>query len=169
MDYRKFLEEKRKLSSEASPEERQEVMRRGLELVLEGVGDHSVRIHDMMKKTLISCSEEEAEVTLAYEVEDWELNPNGAMHGGLIGTAIDTACGMVTRYMSENLLASTVSLNVDYLRPVFGGDRLLVTAKLVRLGGHMANLRAEARRGSDRKPAALATAVFYLPGAGGKA
>ena len=163
MDYRKFLEEKRKLSSEASPEERQEVMRRGLELVLEGVGDHSVRIHDMMKKTLISCSEEEAEVTLAYEVEDWELNPSGVMHGGLIGTAIDTACGMVTRYVSENLLASTVSLNVDYLRPVPGGDRLLVTAKLVRLGGHVANLQAQARRESDQKPAAVATAVFYLP------
>ncbi len=163
MDYRKFLEEKRKLSAEASEKERQAVMRRGLELVLESTGEHGVRIHDMMKKNLLSCSEEEAEVTLAYEVEDWELNPNGVMHGGLIGTAIDTACGMVTRYVSENLLASTVSLHVDYLRPVPGGDRLLVTARLVRLGGHVANLRAEARRESDGKPAALATAVFYLP------
>ncbi|MCI9488005.1 MAG: PaaI family thioesterase [Lachnospiraceae bacterium] len=168
MDYQKFLEEKRKLSEESSSEEREAVMRRGLELVVASVGEHGVRIHDMMKKTLVSCSEETAEVTLAYEVEEWELNPNGVMHGGLIGTAIDTACGMVTRYMSENLLASTVSLNVDYLRPVSGGDRLLVTAKLVRLGGHVANLRAEARRESDGEPAALATAVFYLPDAGGK-
>ncbi len=163
MDYRRFLEEKRRLSEGASWEERQEVMRRGLEMAVESVGAHGARIHDMMKKTLVSCSEEEGTVTLAYEVEEWELNPNGVMHGGLIGTAIDTACGMVARYISENLLASTVSLNVDYLRPVPGGDRLLVTAGLVRLGGRIANLRAEARRESDGKTAALATAVFYLP------
>ncbi|MCI8464548.1 MAG: PaaI family thioesterase [Lachnospiraceae bacterium] len=163
MDYRKFIEEKRKLSPDASLRERQENMKQGLELVLKSEGEQKPRIHDMMKKTLIACSEEEAFVTLAYELEEWELNPNGVMHGGLIGTAIDTACGMVVRYFSENLQASTVSLNVDYLRPVFMGDRLVVTAKLVRLGGHVANLTAQAKRESDQKMAALASAVFYLP------
>lgn len=163
MDYRRFLEEKRKLPAGASCGERQAVMKRGLELVLEGSGEHGPRICDMMKKKLLSCSEEARTVTLAYEVEDWELNPNGAMHGGLIGAAVDTACGMLVRYISENLLASTVSLNVDYLRPVPGGDRLLVTAELVRLGGRIANLKAEAKRESDGETAALATAVFYLP------
>lgn len=163
MDYWRLLSKKRRLSAEASAEERQEVMRRGMELAVTNVGEGGPRIHDMMKKKLISCSEEEHMATLAYEVEDWELNPNGVMHGGLIGTAIDTTCGMVVRYISENLKASTVSLNVDYLRPVPGGDRLLVTARLIRTGGHVANLTAEARRESDGKTAALATAVFYLP------
>lgn len=179
MDYKKMLEEKKRLS-EGTDDKSQKIMEQVIRRVIAGdwnmtpdgtkaekagvqtSKDKVPRIHDMMRKEFISCDEEKGILTLAFEVEEWELNPNGVMHGGLIATAMDTTCGMLVRYLSGKLGASTISLNVDYLRPVPLGDRLLVTARVLRIGRKVANLTAEAVRASDGKTADAAAAVFYL-------
>lgn len=153
---------KSKLSSDAGDEEQQKAVEQGMRLVVESQENSAPRIHDKMKKSFIACSEREKTLTLAYEVEEWELNPIGTMHGGLIATAIDTTCGMTVRYFSECLKTPTVSMTVNYLKPVPEGERLLVTAKAVRIGRKIANLTAEAVLSCSGETAATATAVFMI-------
>ncbi|QNM05599.1 PaaI family thioesterase [Qiania dongpingensis] len=162
MDYRRLFEEKNRLTYDAGDEERQAAMEQGIRRAVEGQENLRPRIHDMMKKSFVSCSEADRTLTLAYEVEEWELNAGGTMHGGMIAAAMDTTCGMTARYLSGSLNAATVSLTVSYLRPVPAGGRLLVTAKAVRIGRSLANLTAEAVNSRNGKTAALATAVFRI-------
>ena len=161
MDYEKLFEKKRKLDAGADEEARQAAMELGMRLVVDSQENPSPRIHDMMKKSFVSCSEKEKTLTLAYEVEEWELNPIDTMHGGLIATAIDTTCGMAVRYFSECLRTPTVSMTIDYIRPVPETEKLFVTVKVVRIGKSIANLTAEASV-SGGKVAATATAVFMI-------
>ena len=83
------------------------------------------------------------------------------MHGGLIATAIDSTCGILVRYLSGTLRTPTVSMTINYLATVPVGERLLVTARAVKVGRSLVNLCAEAVLESSKKTAATATAVFF--------
>ena len=160
MDYLEILEKKKNLTENASEQERQKAMEYGLRMVVEERNDPP-RIHEMMKKSFVACSEKERWITLSYEVEEWEQNPIGTMHGGLIATAIDSTCGILVRYLSGTLRTPTVSMTINYLATVPVGERLLVTARAVKVGRSLVNLCAEAVLESSKKTAATATAVFF--------
>lgn len=160
MDYLEILEKKKNLTENASDQERQKAMEYGLRMAVEERNDPP-RIHEMMKKSFVACSEKERWITLSYEVEEWEQNPIGTMHGGLIATAIDSTCGILVRYLSGTLRTPTVSMTINYLATVPVGERLLVTARAVKVGRSLVNLCAEAVLESSKKTAATATAVFF--------
>ena len=160
MDYLEILEKKKNLTENASEQERQKAMEYGIRMAVEERNDPP-RIHERMKKSFVACSEKERWITLAYEVEEWEQNPIGTMHGGLIATAIDSTCGILVRYLSGTLRTPTVSMTINYLATVPVGERLLVTARAVKVGRSLVNLCAEAVLESSKKTAATATAVFF--------
>ena len=160
MDYLEILEKKKNLTENASEQERQKAMEYGICMAVEERNDPP-RIHEMMKKSFVACSEKERWITLSYEVEEWEQNPIGTMHGGLIATAIDSTCGILVRYLSGTLRTPTVSMTINYLATVPVGERLLVTARAVKVGRSLVNLCAEAMLESSKKTAATATAVFF--------
>lgn len=160
MDYLEILEKKKNLTENASEQERQKAMEYGIRMAVEERNDPP-RIHEMMKKSFVACSEKEWWITLSYEVEEWEQNPIGTMHGGLIATAIDSTCGILVRYLSGTLRTPTVSMTINYLETVPVGERLLVTARAVKVGRSLVNLCAEAVLESSKKTAATATAVFF--------
>ena len=160
MDYLEILEKKKNLTENASEQERQKAMEYGLRMAVEERNDPP-RIHEMMKKSFVACSEKERWITLSYAVEEWEQNPIGTMHGGLIATAIDSTCGILVRYLSGTLRTPTVSMTINYLATVPVGERLLVTARAVKVGRSLVNLCAEAVLESSKKTAATATAVFF--------
>ena len=160
MDYLEILKKKKNLTENASEQERQKAMEYGIRMAVEERNDPP-RIHEMMKKSFVDCSEKERWITLSYEVEEWEQNPIGTMHGGLIATAIDSTCGILVRYLSGTLRTPTVSMTINYLATVPVGERLLVTARAVKVGRSLVNLCAEAVLESSKKTAATATAVFF--------
>lgn len=160
MDYLEILEKKKRLSENAGEQERQEAMEYGIRMAVEETNDPP-RIHEMMKKSFVACSEKERWLTIAYEVEEWELNPIETMHGGLIATAIDASCGILVRYLSGTLRTPTVSMTINYLATVPAGERLLVTVRAVKVGRSLVNLCAEAVLEKSKKTAATATAVFF--------
>lgn len=58
----------------------------------------------------------------------------GAMHGGIIATAVDAAAAVaVNEYAGTNYAASTVELKVNYLLPVVDSD-IFAYAKIVKKG-----------------------------------
>ncbi len=74
----------------------------------------------------------------------------GAMHGGIIATAIDAAVAVVVNdAYGKEFAASTVELKINYLLPMVDPD-LLVFASLVKKGKQLAVATVEAIDGQKR-------------------
>lgn len=83
------------------------------------------------------------EAIVKLEMRDELRQPQGLLHGGATASVIDTAMAfaVVTR-LAENETASTVDLNVYYLRPVTKGA-IVCTAKIVKAGKRLLTVSAE--------------------------
>jgi len=78
--------------------------------------------------------DDHAEVSL--EIREEHLNRSGVLHGGVMTTLIDSACGYCGCYSPDPARprrAMTVSLTCHFLGPVREGDRLIAEAR--RTGG----------------------------------
>lgn len=79
------------------------------------------RINDMLAPEFVSCSAETPALTLSFSVREWMLNPKGTLHGGIMATMLDMTIGMLIRFSRKTNHVSTVSLSLNYLRPVHEG------------------------------------------------
>jgi acyl-CoA thioesterase len=77
---------------------------------------------------------------MEVDVDDRHRNYLGSAHGGLIATLADTACFFPRPLLPSGQAATTVNLNVNYLRSVAVGDRLSARAELLHLGRRTASL-----------------------------
>ena len=86
---------------------------------------------------------------LAFESDDerrrirgrFQLGPEyqggpGFIHGGIIATLLDEAMGKVNRF--REVRAMTAELSIEYLKPVFVGDEIVVEAFEVEKSGRNA-------------------------------
>lgn len=82
-------------------------------------------------------SEWDAEhATIVLIVDEKHINRSGILHGGVIATLIDTACGFAGCYQAPPLPgrpAMTLSLHTQFIGPAEVGTRLSATAR--RTGG----------------------------------
>ena len=96
-----------------------------------------------MESDLYSFSPEERKITLSFPVMKKELNPNGAMIGGLICTAIDITYGiLVFGLCGGEIIPPTITMTTNFINAIFGGDTLLVTAKVESWGKRIINMSA---------------------------
>lgn len=116
------------------------------------------RINDMLAPEFAACSAADKTLTLSLPVREWMLNPVGTLHGGLMSTMMDMSMGILTRYLRQTGKVSTVSLSVNFLRPVQPGETVFVRAEVQKLGRRVAFLQAQVCSGG--KTAASATATF---------
>ncbi len=89
---------------------------------------------DLIGYRLTAWREHEAEISL--EVDARHMNRSGLLHGGVLATVIDAACGFAGCYEAppgQGRRALTLSLTTQYLGPVAAGTRLTATA--TRSGG----------------------------------
>jgi uncharacterized protein (TIGR00369 family) len=65
-------------------------------------------------------------------------NSMGRVHGGLVGSVVDDVAAMALRASDPTILMSpTISMHIDYLRPLVLGDHYLCQGKVLRLGGRI--------------------------------
>lgn len=65
-------------------------------------------------------------------------NSMGRVHGGLVGTIIDDVAAMALRSADPTILMSpTISMHIDYLRPLVLGAPYLCHGKALRVGGRV--------------------------------
>ena len=96
-----------------------------------------------MESDLYAFSPEEKTITLSFPVLKKELNPNGAMIGGLICTAIDITYGiLVFGLCGGEIIPPTITMTTNFINAIFGGDTLLVTAKVESWGKRIINMSA---------------------------
>ncbi len=83
---------------------------------------------------LTSWRRDEAEIS--FEADDRHMNRSGLLHGGVLATVIDAACGFAGCYQDppgQGRRALTLSLTIQYIGSVPTGTRLTATAQ--RTGG----------------------------------
>lgn len=107
-----------------------------------------------------SCCYEKKELVMAYPVQEWELNPLGGMHGGIITTIFDTSMGMLSHYCAKGNMVATVSLQTTYLKPVPHGETFVVKVNAVSDGRRLVTLNGEGYLEGSGKLAAVAVGTF---------
>ncbi len=73
-------------------------------------------------------------------VDDRHRNYLGGAHGGLIATLADTVCFFPRPLLPSGQAATTINLNVSYVRAAAVGDCLQARAELVHKGRRTASL-----------------------------
>ncbi len=96
--------------------------------------------------------------TVAFTVADWMFNPQGTLHGGLIGTALDISMGHLLHHAAG--AGTTLEMKTQYLRPVTAGQATCI-ASFLRRGRSISFLESRMADGSGRL-AAVATSTWRL-------
>jgi len=158
-EYFKFLEEGSLIKSEEETE--QYFMEHILSLVFSKKDDDSNRcINDRFSAKLYDCSAEEKSMSIYFETEEWMLNPNGNLHGGILGTAIDICMCILGRYMAKRSNVVTAQLSINYLRGIHKDDDFIVHVTADHVGRKTIVLRANVMTESTKKVAATATGIL---------
>lgn len=115
-----------------------------------------------MDPRFVACDFEKGTLEIAYDVKEWELNPEDVIHGGMISTALDTTMGMLCHYFTHlsSPTVVTVTMNVSFLKPVVLGDTFHIKVEMDSLGRTLATTKAEVRLERDDILACIATATF---------
>jgi acyl-CoA thioesterase len=82
----------------------------------------------------------DSQAVMGVTVDDRHRNYLGGVHGGLIATLIDTVCFFPRPLLPSGQAATTLDLNVSYVRAAAVGDRLTANAELLHLGRRTASL-----------------------------
>lgn len=115
-----------------------------------------------MDPRFVSCDFTKGTIDIAYDVQEWELNPESIIHGGITSTALDTTMGMLAHYYTHLNAPTvvTVTMNVSFLKPIALGDTFHVKCQLDSVGRTLATVKAEVRLERDDILACIATATF---------
>ncbi|MDI1354681.1 MAG: PaaI family thioesterase [bacterium] len=78
----------------------------------------------------------EGEVSYHLTIQEKHLATPLSAHGGLIATLVDSALGVaaLSAVCSQNKVVSTVEYKTNFLAPVFLGDQLVATGKVIQKG-----------------------------------
>lgn len=102
----------------------------------------------------------EGSATIALDISDKHLRTRGIAHGGVIATLLDTAMGVaVSTRTPDGYFAVTSQLNVNFIRPGWDGERLLITGDISHTGKTTAVARAEVLT-NDGARVAIGSATF---------
>jgi acyl-CoA thioesterase len=82
----------------------------------------------------------DSHAVMEVTVDDRHRNYLGGVHGGLIATLVDTVCFFPKPLLPSGQAATTVDLNISYVRSAAVGDRLSARAELLHLGRRTASL-----------------------------
>ncbi len=99
---------------------------------------------DLVGYRLGAWRRDQAEILL--EVETRHLNRSGVLHGGVLATLIDTACGYAGCHAGEAEAprrAFTLSLDCHFVASAMAGARLTASATRTGGGGRIFFARAE--------------------------
>ena len=121
-----------------------------------------IRIMPLMAPQFKNCSFEKKELTLAFEVKDWELNPEGGLHGGMIVTGFDMTFGILCHYFAKPNMVCTMNLSTTFIQPVLPNDTVEYHVRIISQGKNVVSLTGEARLQRENILAATASTSFMI-------
>ena len=118
------------------------------------------RVNDKLCPQFHSCSAENRSLSVSFGVQEWMLNPNGTLHGGMLSTAVDMVMSVLSRYLSKKRSMVTAQLSMNFLRTIRCDDTFTVTVVADHVGRRSVIVHAYVSVSSSEKTAATATAVL---------
>lgn len=92
---------------------------------------------------LVSLDIPKGETVVKFEALDTLFNPMGSVQGGMLAAMLDDAMGMLAMVkLAGRAIATTIDLNVQYLRPIRKGE-IIVKARIVSMGRNTIFMEAE--------------------------
>lgn len=116
----------------------------------------------LLAPRFVSCNFKEKAAVIAFGVDDWQLNPEGGLHGGIIVTGFDVSFGLLCHYFAKQRMISTINLFTTFLKPILPTDVVNYHVHIVSYGKTIVNLVGEARLDRDNILAATASASFMI-------
>ncbi|MBM6830076.1 PaaI family thioesterase [Anaerotignum lactatifermentans] len=114
----------------------------------------------LLQPKVISCDYENRTAEFAFAVQEWQLNPEKGLHGGIIVTGFDVSFGLLCHYYAKQHMISTISIDTTFLKPVMETDTIHYKVRINRMGHTIYHLTAEARLERDDILAAVSNATF---------
>lgn len=100
-------------------------------------------------------------VTIECHMRPELQNGSGVLHGGVTATLADVAVGMaLARHLGRPRAATTVEMNVNYLRPVTHG-KITARSYLVKVGTRLCCGRVEIFD-AEKRPVAAALVTYMI-------
>jgi uncharacterized protein (TIGR00369 family) len=90
---------------------------------------------------LIAIRQVQGEIEVAFTPDKRMLNPHGTVQGGFVAAMLDETMGPAL-FAVHGKLASTVDMNVSYVRPIQPG-RIIGKGRVINCGKSIAFLEAE--------------------------
>ena len=118
------------------------------------------RVNDMLAPRFHSCDAENRSLSITFDVNEWMLNPNGTVHGGILSTAVDMGMSVLARFLSKKRVMVTAQLSINFLRAVKADDTFTVHITADHAGRRSVIVHAHVTTSSSDKPAVTATAVL---------
>ena len=119
-------------------------------------------IMNMMQPNFVECDYEERTLILSYQIQPWQLNTQSVMHGGILTSAIDNCCVLMTHYYAGRSLITTIDMETRFLKPVFLTDTLYVEARAVSRGRKTVTYMCTAWTNDKKNPVAAASSTFMI-------
>ena len=92
--------------------------------------------------TLLDCDGPTGSLTLRYQTKPWMANIWGVVHGGVVANLVDTCMG-VTCAVQCGVITPTITLTINYARPVPLDNRVIVRTRTIRCGATSGQMAAE--------------------------
>ena len=115
---------------------------------------------ELLKPRLIACDYENRSAQFAFDVKEWQLNPEKGLHGGMMVTGFDVSFGLLSHYYAKQHMVSTININTTFLKPVLPSDTIHFHVKMTLLGRTIYNMVGEAWLERDHILAATASTSF---------
>lgn len=125
-------------------------------------GKMAATLNGRMQGELVSCDEADQSITLRYPVQDWQVNGLGTLHGGMISTMMDLTMSMAIYCYSRQTIPPTITMTVNYLRPVPIEDGVHIMARVTSIGKRNATAYCEAIIPGTGKVAATAVGTYAI-------
>ena len=125
-------------------------------------GKMAATLNGRLKAELESCDDDAQELTLKFPLQDWQVNGLGTLHGGIISTMMDLTMSMAIYCYSRETIPPTISMTINYLRPVPMEDGVLITARVTSIGKRNATAYCEAVVPATGKVASTAVGTYAV-------
>ena len=161
MNYTYFSELENNTLNKSEIESEQAFMERILTAVFhEKTEEMDGRINDKLKPVFAACDAAQRSLSVSFQAEEWMLNPNGTLHGGMLSTCVDIVMSVLSRFLARKRAMFTAQLSMNFLRTIQRGDTFTVQVTADHVGRRSVIVHAHVCVGDSEKYAATATAVL---------
>ncbi len=119
-------------------------------------------LNGQLRGELFSCNEAEQEIVLSFPTQAWQANGLKTLHGGMLYTMMDLTMSIAVYAFSRQSIPPTVSMTVNYLRPVPLEGNVLLRTRLTSLGRRNATAYCEAIIPESGKLAGTAVGTYAI-------